>query len=101
MYIATGRGAGETYGDFFDMEFNHLELDIDHKNAPVCPEKPACFEEMKKAAAILAQGIPQVRVDFYVIDGQYYFGEMTFFHCGGFVNFTPDTWNTTFGQWIP
>ena len=101
MYIATGRGTGETFGDFFDMDFNHLELDLDHTNAPKRPEKPACFEEMKKAAAILAQGIPQVRVDFYEINGQFYFGEMTFFHCGGFANFKPEHWNKQFGDWVP
>lgn len=100
MYIATGRGTGETYGDFFDMDFNHLDLTIDHRNAPICPEKPDCFEEMKKAATILAQGISQVRVDFYVIDGQYYFGEMTFFHCGGFEDLKPARWNKTFGDWV-
>ncbi len=101
MYIATGRGTGETYGDFFDMDFAHLDLCIDHNTAPVCPEKPACFEEMKKAAALLAQGTPQVRVDFYEVNGQFYFGEMTFFHCGGFVNFHPDSWDRTFGSWLP
>lgn len=100
MYIATGRGTGETYGDFFDMDFNHLNLTIDHRNAPVCPEKPDCFEEMKKAASILAQDTPQLRVDFYVIDGQYYFGEMTFFHCGGFEDLKPVEWNKIFGDWI-
>jgi hypothetical protein len=100
MYIATGRGCGATYADFFDMDFNHLELDIDHVNAPEAPLKPVCFEEMKKAAAVLAQGFPQVRVDFYEINGKVYFGEMTFFHCGGFINFTPDHWNKTFGDWM-
>lgn len=101
MYIATGRGSGATYADFFDMDFNHLELDMDHVNAPECPSKPVCFEEMKKAAAVLAQGIPQVRVDFYEINGKVYFGEMTFFHCGGFITFTPDSWNKTFADWMP
>lgn len=101
MYIATGRGSGDTYADFFDMDFNHLELNMDHVNAPQCPAKPVCFEEMKKAAAVLAQGIPQVRVDFYEINGKVYFGEMTFFHCGGFITFTPDSWNKTFADWMP
>lgn len=101
MYIATGRGTGETYGDFFDMDFNHLDLRIDHKNAPVCPEKPRCFEEMKEAARHLARGTLQVRVDFYEVDGRFYFGEMTFFHCSGFVTFTPDSWDETFGSWMP
>lgn len=101
MYIATGRGTGETYGDFFNMDFQHLELAIDHDTAPVCPEKPACFEAMKQAAGLLARGTPQVRVDFYEVNGQFYFGEMTFFHCSGFVSFRPDSWDETFGAWIP
>lgn len=101
MYIATGRGTGATYGDFFDMDFRHLDLCIDHGNAPVCPEKPACFEQMKQAAAVLAKGTPQVRVDFYEVNGQFYFGEMTFFHCGGFITFKPDSWDETFGNWMP
>ena len=101
MYIATGRETNQTYGDFFDMEFNHLDLRIDHETAPVCPEKPACFEQMKQAATMLAKGTPQVRVDFYEVNGQFYFGEMTFFHCGGFVCFKPDSWDTTFGSWMP
>ena len=100
MYIATGRGAKETYGDFFDMEFNHLEMSIDHNMASVPPQKPQNFEEMKRAAQILAEGIPHVRVDFYEIDGQFYFGEMTFFHCGGFYELNPEELNSVWGQWI-
>lgn len=101
MYIATGRGTGETYGDFFDMDFQHLDLRIDHRTAPVCPEKPVLFEQMKEAAKLLAKGTPQVRVDFYEVNGQFYFGEMTFFHCSGFVNFQPDEWDAKFGSWMP
>ena len=99
MYIATGRGTGATYGDFFDMSFQHLDLCIDHQMAPTVPQKPALFEEMKAAARKLAQGIPQVRVDFYEVNGQFYFGEMTFFHCSGFTSFHPDEWDMTFGEW--
>ncbi len=100
MYIATGRGTGETYSDFFDMDFNHLDMEIDHKNAPICPQKPCTFEAMKQAAQKLAEGIPQVRVDFYEIDEQFYFGEMTFFHCGGFAPFHPEQMDLVWGEWI-
>lgn len=100
MYIATGRGTGETYGDFFDMDFNHLDMAIDHKTAPVIPQKPHNFEEMKNAAQKLAEGIPQVRVDFYEIDGKVYFGEMTFFHCGGFERFHPESLDAIWGEWV-
>ena len=39
----------------------------------------------------LSQGTPFVRVDFYEIDGQLYFGEITFFPGGGFEEFTPES----------
>lgn len=101
LYIAQGRGRGEpTVADFFDMEFNHLPFTIDHDMAPVPPEKPACFEEMKRLAAVLSEGTPQLRVDFYEVDGKVYFGEMTFFHCSGMAPFHPESWDRTFGDWV-
>lgn len=101
LYIAQGRGRGEpTVADFFDMEFNHLPFTIDHDMAPVPPEKPRCFEEMKRLAAILSAGTPQLRVDFYEVDGKVYFGEMTFFHCSGMDAFHPEEWDRTFGDWV-
>lgn len=101
LYIAQGRGKGEpTVADFFDMNFNHLPFTIDHDMADVPPEKPVCFEEMKRLAAILSEGTPQLRVDFYEVDGRVYFGEMTFFHCSGMEAFHPEEWDKTFGDWV-
>ena len=100
LYIAQGRGRGEpTVADFFDMDFNHLPFTIDHDTAEVPPEKPVQFELMKQLAAKLSKGTPQLRVDFYEVDGKVYFGEMTFFHCSGFESFHPDEWDRTFGEW--
>ena len=101
LYIAQGRGtSGETVADFFDMDFNHLDLKIDHEMAVIPPEKPKCFEEMKRLATILSEGTPQLRVDFYEVDGKVYFGEMTFFHCSGFEKFHPEEWDKIFGDWV-
>lgn len=101
LYIAQGRGKGEpTVADFFDMDFNHLPFTIDHDMAEVPPQKPECFEEMKRLAAILSEGTPQLRVDFYEVDGKVYFGEMTFFHCSGMAPFHPEEWDRTFGDWV-
>lgn len=101
LYIAQGRGKGEpTVADFYDMDFCHLPFTIDHDMADTPPQKPACFEEMKRLAAILSQGTPQLRVDFYEVDGRVYFGEMTFFHCSGFEGFHPEEWDRTFGDWV-
>ena len=101
LYIAQGRGAtGETVADFFDMDFNHLPFTIDHDMATVPPEKPENFELMKELAAKLSEGTPQLRVDFYEVDGKVYFGEMTFFHCSGMAGFHPEEWDRTFGDWV-
>ena len=101
LYIAQGRGRGEpTVADFFDMDFNHLPFTIDHDMAQVPPEKPVCFEEMKHLAGILSEGTPQLRVDFYEVDGKVYFGEMTFFHCSGMEAFHPEEWDRRFGDWV-
>ena len=101
LYIAQGRGKGEpTVADFFDMDFNHLPFTIDHDMAEVTPEKPQCFDEMKELAAKLSAETPQLRVDFYEVDGRVYFGEMTFFHCSGLAPFHPEEWDKTFGDWV-
>lgn len=101
LYIAQGRGKNTpTVADFFDMDFNHLPFTIDHDMASIPPEKPECFEEMKRLATVLGEGVPQLRVDFYEADGKVYFGEMTFFHCSGMAQFHPESWNRTFGDWI-
>lgn len=101
LYIAQGRGKDkQVTADFFDMEFNHLPFVIDHEMSETPPKKPECFDEMKRLASILSQGTPQLRVDFYEVDGKVYFGEMTFFHCSGLEKFHPDKWDNIFGDWV-
>lgn len=101
MFIATERQkGGEVKFDFFDSEFNHLDFRQGHPNASVCPRKPERFDEMKKLAEKLSAGIPQLRVDFYEVNGRIYFGELTFYHFTGMVPFEPAEWDKTFGDWI-
>lgn len=105
MYIAGGRDYSKkegnvVYADFFDMEFNHVSLCIDHDNAPVCPKKPETFDQMVDFARILAQGTKHLRVDFYEVDGKLYCGELTFFHCGGLQEFKTREWDKILGEWI-
>ena len=101
MYIVTGRqNAGQTYSDYFDMNFTHLPIRQDHPNSPASVLMPENFDRMKEIAARLSKGIPQVRVDLYEVSRKVYFGEMTFFPNGGFMPFEPSEWNSTFGDWI-
>ena len=102
LFIATERQKeGEDVKfDFFDADFNHLPFLQGHDNAAVMPEKPSQFEKMKTIAAELSKGIPQVRVDLYEVDGRVYFGELTFFHHGGWTPFEPEEWDYKFGKEI-
>lgn len=102
MFIATDRGVeGEDVKfDFFDADYNHLSMKHGHENAKVLPPCPEGFEEMKTIASKLSQGLRQVRVDLYNINGKIYFGEMTFYHHCGFVPFEPEEWDYTFGSWL-
>lgn len=102
LFIATERmnKDEETKFDFFDADFNHLPFTNGHPNAIVPPVKPSQFNLMKELSAKLSKEIPQVRVDFYEVNGKVYFGEMTFFHWSGMVPFVPEEWDYKFGEWI-
>jgi len=102
MFIATGREdkAHETCFDFYDMDFKHINVTNGHPNAAVPPAKPQNWEKMKELAAVLSRGIKHVRVDFYEVGGQLYFGEYTFFHWGGFVRFCPDDLDNIMGRLV-
>lgn len=86
--------------DFFDKDYNHLIIRQGHPNSKVLPSKPSCFDEMKSIASNLSKGIPHVRIDLYEANGKVYFGEMTFYHFGGFVPFEPASWDKIFGEMI-
>lgn len=102
LFVSQDRGkiGEEVKFDYYDADYHHLDIFQYHHSGGKKPEKPLCFEEMKMLASKLSKGIPQVRVDFYEVNGKVYFGELTFFHHGGIVPFTPEEWDYTFGSWI-
>ena len=51
-------------------------------------ECPECLQEMLELSAKLSKGIKHLRVDWYVIQGKLYFGELTFYNAGGFSHFS-------------
>lgn len=101
LFVATDRqNRPEPCFDFFDENYNHLDIVNGHPLADSIPAKPESFEEMKEVAARLSEGFPEIRVDFYEVNGKPYIGELTFFHHGGWMKFEPETWDETFGEWI-
>lgn len=101
LFVATGRQkCKEPCFDFFDMEYNHLDLKCDHPLADKIPSKPSTFEEMKEVARKLSKGLKHVRVDLYEINGEVFFGELTLYHWQGQMKFYPNSWNYIWGEWL-
>lgn len=72
----------------------------DHPDPTRVVERPPQLEELLALSRKLACGIPFVRTDFYITDGQIRFGEMTFYPKSGYVKFFQTEWNRTLGDWI-
>lgn len=84
---------------FYDMEFNQMpyrRMDF----APITKklDKPKNFDKMVEYARILSKDFPHVRVDFYNIDGQIVFGELTFHNASGYTVFEPDEFDFIMGE---
>jgi len=99
VLVATDRNTGVKC-DFFDMDFNWLDMRSTHPNSDKNIQKPEKFEEMKKLAAKLSKGIKFVRIELYCINGRIYFGEYTFFAGGGLYLLNPIEWERRLGDWI-
>ena len=81
--------------DLFDMNWNCINHNLSGSEHFRIGEgnisKPKTFNLMMEAAKKLSEGHPQVRVDFYEVNGKLYFGEMTFTSNGGYMRyFTPN-----------
>ena len=61
---------------------------------------PDRLEEMIKVSKVLSSGFPFVRVDFFEIDGEIVFSEMTFTPGGGFMSIQPEEFNDKWGNMI-
>ena len=72
----------------------------EHPNAEEAIKAPEKLREMISRAEKLSTDIPFVRVDFYSIQGQVFFGEMTFFPASGLEGFYPEKYDRILGDWI-
>lgn len=99
MVYISGRQT-EKHEDYFDMDYNWIELYNGSTPSAVCPTRPVCFDEMKCIVKVLCKGFKQIRIDMFEIDGKVYFGEYTIFSGGGFELFKPDEWEIKLGDLI-
>ena len=72
LYTLDWKRSDIKYGDCFAKEIR----------------RPICLDEMLTLSAKLSAGIKHLRVDWYVVQGKLYFGELTFYNAGGFSYFS-------------
>lgn len=97
----------------FDRFINHRANYYDREGVllpfgevsfPPDPERriflPPGLEMMIAFAESLSASIPFLRVDFYYVNGNIYFGESTFYPAAGFGVFTLEEWDRKMGEWL-
>ena len=88
------------FNDFYDSDFNKLDLKCIYNASNVIFDKPKQFDKMKEIASILSKNIPHLRVDFYLCNNKIYLGELTFFHFAGFTKFEPKDYEITLVNYL-
>lgn len=63
-------------------------------------EFPPFYEEMKQMAKELAEGFPFVRVDYFVLEDEFYFAELTFTPCACMMPFNPEEYDLEWGKML-
>lgn len=89
--------------DFYDMEWNLMPfvgLNPVAQNGVTPVVRPENLDNMIRVCKELAKDNPFVRVDLYVINGEEYFGEITFYPASGCGVFTPKEWDTKLGELV-
>lgn len=87
--------------DFFTSSWEHLDIRRPtHPNSSTEIAKPEELPEMLVLAKQLSEGIPFLRVDFYIIEHKVYFSELTFYPASGFEKFVPEKWDDILGSWL-
>lgn len=100
LYVSEGLENHKTARiSFYDMNYDEVNFSrSDYMQFTLKPKKPQNFEKMKLLATCLANKEPFVRVDFYEMEGEIYFGELTFFPCSGYIPFAPCEYDEKLGE---
>lgn len=101
--VIANRQTNETI-DFYDKNWNHqnfigiLKFGDKLTFSETKQKMPENYDKMIRIAKILSENIPFVRVDLYNINGEIFFGEITFYPAGGVGFFEPRDWDLKLGQ---
>jgi len=87
--------------NLYDTEWNYIPVSIKYPTDPKKNNKrPAGLQNMLSLAQVMSKNIPHVRVDFYSIHDNIYFGELTFIPGAGYEKFEPEEFGFEMGSWL-
>lgn len=101
-FISTDKGRFSHHiRNYYTMDWEFIDASYGEPNDPQhIDPKPEKLAEMDRLARILSEGIPHVRVDFYIANDTVYFGELTFTHGGGAMDLQPVYYDELWGSYL-
>lgn len=95
IWACYNRSEAGMENSLFDTEWNDcshfLKYNDHYKKPSKLMPKPVCLDKLLKVAETLAEGLPILRCDLYIVNNKVYFGEMTFTSNGGMMfNYTDE-----------
>lgn len=91
----------KTRRNLYDLQWNLMDSVISYPNETLIKvEKPEKLNEMIELSKKLSSKFPHARIDFYYINKQIIFGEITFFHQSGMGKISPKEFEAEMGSWL-
>ena len=82
----------------YNTKWERMDIKIHHPSYISSVNKPYCLDKMIEISEIISKDFIHVRVDFYVLNNNFFIGEITFSHQNGTGKFTPEEWDYKFGE---
>ena len=99
IQVHTGRFTNHIQ-NFYDVNCSKLNFEQGCKSSNDVLSKTKELEKVINFSRILASNIVHVRVDWYILNKNIFFGEITFYDGGGFISFEPEKWDLIIGKMI-
>lgn len=99
--IDSNRGTGEHTKDIYDTQWNLMHgYEMAYKASEVPKPKPSFLDDLLKYSKILSEDFLHARVDFFVVENNIFFGEITFTNSAGFGNVSPYEFAKKMGDYL-
>lgn len=87
--------------NLYDSNWHKMEATMEYPSDPQREfSKPKKLGELLELSKKLSVGIPHVRTDFFIVNDQIYFGELTFYPDSGYGRISSDELDLQMGDWI-